>query len=178
MGSSGGLAADHLRHASEQAASTLTSRGAMDVILAGVDLEHLESAVGTFPPHEQVSFGTMLWQEPPTFPRDVVMYIYAVTRGSTESVPAATWRGFFSRFRRREDFASRAELDATRPKSTLDRRDHPDENEREPEWAGYLMVTHLHRLDPDRWVPLSKFRVSGKPFKGTVVRHPVFSELD
>jgi hypothetical protein len=149
----------------------------MEVVLAGIDEEHLASAAAAFPPHEEVSFGTMLWQEPPTFPRDVPIYIYAVTRGHGESIPAATWRGFFSRYRRREDFASQEALDTTRPPTTLARRDHPDENEREPEWAGYLMLTHLHRLDPDQWVPLSKFRVSGKRFTGTVVRHPMLAEV-
>lgn len=146
----------------------------MDVILAGVDEEHLRSAWGDprFRAGAEVSFGTMLWQEPPTFPRDVPIYLYAVR---SEAVPAATWRGRFKRHRSRESFDSLAELDATRPQTTLDRREHPDDNEREPEWAGYLMVTDVQPVDP--FIPLSKFRVSGKPFRGMVVRRPMIAEL-
>jgi hypothetical protein len=151
----------------------------MEVILAGVDEEHLKSAASDprfAEPGALISFGTMLWEEPPTFPRDVPIYLYAVTRGLTESVPYATWRGTFRRYRRLEHFGSRAELDATRPQTTLDRRDHPDENEREPEWAGYLLVTDLEPLDP--WVPFRNFTLSGKPSAGTVVRRPMVAELD
>lgn len=149
----------------------------MSVILAGVDEEHLTSAMGDprfDEPGAEVSFGTMLWEEPPTFPRDVPIYFYAVTRGNSDSIPAATWRGRFTRYRRREQFASLDELDATRPQTTLDRRDHADPDQSEPDWAGYLMVTELERLDT--WVPLPRFVVSGKPFKGVVVRRPMVAE--
>jgi hypothetical protein len=147
----------------------------MEVILAGVDEEHIRSAWADprfIGPGAEVSFGTMLWQEPPGFPRDVPIYLYAVR---SEAIPAATWRGCFKRYRRREDFGSPDELDATRPRTTLDRRDHPDENEREPKWAGYLMVTDLQPVDP--FIPLSKFRIAGKPFGGMVVRHPMVAEF-
>jgi len=150
----------------------------MQVVLAGIDLEHLESAVGAGlgQGDRPVSFGTNAWPDPEAFPANIPIYIYGVTRGTVESIPAATWTGTFVGYRRREHFADQQALDLTRPPSTIARRDPslPDD-EQEPEWPGYLMVTDLRRLEP--FVSLRKFLVNERPFQGMVVRQPMLVEF-
>ncbi len=149
----------------------------MDVVLAGVDLEHLRSALveGLGTRERPVSFGTNAWPEPTTFPADIPIYIYGVTRGSEPSIPAATFRGTFREYRAAESFGL-AELDATRPATTLARRDPTlPEEQQEPWWAGYLMVSDLEGLE--RPVPLSRFRIGGKAASLTVVRRPLLASL-
>jgi hypothetical protein len=153
--------------------------GEMQVILAGIDEEHLKSASddGLGAADRPVSYGTTVWPEPEQFPRDIPIYIYAVTRGESEPIQAATWVGTFRGYRRREQFASQQELDDTRPRTTIARRDPmlPDEQQ-EPEWPGYLLVTDLRRLD--KHVPLRRFRVGrNRPFTAAVVRRPMLVDL-
>lgn len=151
-----------------------------DSVLIGADLEHLESAHqnGLGQGNRVVSFGTDFWTEdagssPETFPIGATCYIYGATRGLSESVPEATWISRFVAYRRAESFAP-GELDATRPPTTLVRRRHDSaDDEREPEWAAYIMLTDLRPLDSHEWIPLRDFSIRGRRFGGTVVRHPL-----
>jgi hypothetical protein len=155
-----------------------------EAVLIGVDEEHLKSAAdeGLGVGERRVSFGTDFWTEnsrenPEAFPIGVDCYIYAVTRGIGEAVPYATWTARFVGYRRAESFEP-GELDPTRPRTTLERRrlDLADD-EREPDWAGYLLLTDLRQLGQDKWVPLGRFRVKGRPYAGVVVRHPLLVGL-
>ncbi|HEY8870302.1 MAG TPA: hypothetical protein VIM30_13055 [Candidatus Limnocylindrales bacterium] len=156
-----------------------------EAVLIGVDIEHLKSAFdgGLGQGERLVSFGTDFWSEdarenPEGFATGVPCYIYGVTRGLSEAVPYATWIARFVEYRRAESFAL-GDLDATRPQTTIDRR-RPElsDDEREPSWAGSLMLTDLRPLDQADWVPLGRFRVHGRPFSGTLVRHPLLVGLD
>jgi hypothetical protein len=124
-----------------------------------------------------VSFGTSLWPEPESYPIGIPIYIYEVTRGLSESLAAAQWSGTFVGYRRRERFATQADLDQTRPPTTIARRDTTlPEDQQEPDWAGYLLVADLKRLAEPVW--LRQFRVAGdRRFSGAVVRHPQLAEL-
>jgi hypothetical protein len=154
-----------------------------DALLTVVHREHLVSAMqhGLGSNGRLVSFGTDFWSEdaranPETFPSPIPAFIYAAMDGAGEPVPAATWRGIFVGYRRAESFAP-GQLDLTRPPSTLGRRDPmlPPEQQ-EPDWAGYLLVDGLRELSPSEWIPLPRFRIGGKPFAATVVRHPLLVE--
>ncbi len=150
-------------------------------MLAGVDGEHLLSARegGLGEPGHLASFGTNWWSEAPSerldaLPTGVPIYFYVVTRGLDESVPVAQWRGTFVAYH--EGPLSEADWQSTRPRSARDRRDPnlPDD-EREPDWAGYVLVADL--LEIDRPVPLNRFWVKGRHFAGSVVRHPQLADL-
>lgn len=156
---------------------------AEDVVLAGVDEEHLRSAAEQIEAGwPLVSFGTDFWVEdarerPESWPEKIPIYFYAVTRGLSESVPLATWAGRFVGYETREAFRAKA-LDRTRPPTAVARRDpNRPSAEQEPDWNGFLLVSDLRALENSEWVPLGRFLVGGRPFRGTVVRHPMLCEL-
>jgi hypothetical protein len=152
-------------------------------VLLAVDREHLLSALdgGLGTRHRAVSFGTDFWTEdsrenPESFPSPVPAYIYAVMRGAAAAVPYATWQGRFLGYRRAEDFRP-GELDRTRPPTTIARRNpRLPLDQQETDWAGYMMIDDLHELETGHWIALQKFRIRGKAYAGTVVRHPLVVE--
>lgn len=148
----------------------------MDAILMGVDREHLEAAVddGLGAPGRQVSFGTEVWPDPLSFPTGVPGFFYEVR---AEVNPVASFRATFVRYEADDRTAAFWErLEPTRPSSTKWRRDDPSlpDSERETPWGGYLFFSGLVPLTEP--IPLSRFRIKGRPLEAKVIRRPLHVE--